>query len=75
MLPQVRWWRTKPTRVVGVRPGWFEPGTSYPGFIVQDRACRGNVRVFRDLQAFTAYDGSFSMDIPLTTLDEVPAPA
>lgn len=74
MIPKVRWWRAKPTPSGFGRAAWFDPAASYPGFVLPQR-CKGNVRVFRDIQAFMTHDGSFSMDLPESVLDEVAAPA
>lgn len=74
MIPKVRWWRAKPTPPDCGRPPWFDPATPYPGFVLPEHF-KGNVRVFRDIQAFMAHDGAFSMDLPQSVLDEVAAPA
>jgi hypothetical protein len=75
MIPKVRWWRVKPSRELCSLAEWFDTRQSYPGFVVHDARCAENVRVFRDVPAFTTHDGSFSMDLPLTSLDEVAEPA
>jgi len=36
--------------------------------------CKGNVRLFRDLDAFRTHNGSFSIDLPQKWLEEVLAP-
>jgi hypothetical protein len=70
MVPNVRWWRAKPTPTDCGRAAWFDPDASYPGFVLPT-PFKGNVRVFRDIQAFMTHDGSFSMDLPQNVLDEV----
>jgi hypothetical protein len=75
MIPKVRWWRVKPSGTLGTPAAWFDARLTYPGFVVHDARCDENVRVFRDLPAFTAHDGSFSIDLPLRSVDEVSEPA
>ena len=82
MIPQVKWWRAKAAPALGSgRADWFDHVNAYPGFVVSQPPCAGNVRLFRDLDAFKSHDGSFSVDLPLSSLDEVqqqeepPAPA
>jgi hypothetical protein len=73
MLPQVKWWRAKTSTSLGPgRAEWFEQTNTYPGFVVTQPASEGSVRLFRDLDAFKLHDGSFSVDLPLDWLDEVP---
>jgi len=82
MIPQVKWWRAKGSPMLGPgRADWFEQQNAYPGFVVSQPPSKGNVRLFRDLDAFKSHDGSFSVDLPLAWLEEVeghgeaPAPA
>jgi hypothetical protein len=74
MIPKVRWWRAKPAGELCSAATWFDARLSYPGFLVRHGRCDGNVRLFRDLHAFRAHDGAYSMDLPLTSLDEVTEP-
>jgi hypothetical protein len=72
MIPQVKWWRAKTSPVLGPgRADWFQHENAYPGFVVSQPPCKGNVRLFRDLDAFRTHDGSFSVDLPRESLDEV----
>jgi hypothetical protein len=72
MIPQVKWWRAKSAPVLGPgRADWFQQQNTYPGFVVSQPPCAGNVRLFRDLDAFKSHDGSFSVDLPRESLDEV----
>ena len=73
MIPQVKWWRAKTSPVLGPgRADWFVHPNAYPGFVVSQPPS-GNVRLFRDLDAFKSHDGSFSVDLPLESLDQVEA--
>jgi hypothetical protein len=74
MLPEVKWWRAKTTTSAERRADWFDQTQTYPGFILRQQFA-GNVRVFRDLDAFKTCDGSFSVDLPVGNLDEVQPPA
>ena len=72
MIPQVRWWRAKTSpEEMGGCAEWFDQTQAYPGFVLPLPRFKGNVRVFRDLDAFASHDGSSSMDLPRRILDEV----
>ena len=73
MLPSVKWWRAKTeTTLDPRRAAWFEQANAYPGFVVMQSKPNSCVRLFRDLEAFKSHDGSYSVDLPLDSLDEVP---
>lgn len=75
MLPEVKWWRAKsaPAQTAS-RAEWFDENKAFPGFVVTIAERTGNVRLFRDLDAFKTHDGSFSIDLPQKWLEEVVAP-
>ena len=75
MIPTVKWWRAKsaPAQTTG-RAEWFDENKVFPGFVVTIESCKGNVRLFRDLDAFRTHNGSFSIDLPKKWLEEVLAP-
>lgn len=76
MIPEVKWWRVKSApSSASNRADWFDETKAFPGFVVVNQPqCNGNVRVFRDLDAFREHNGSFSVDLPLNALEEVHAP-
>jgi len=74
MTPEIKWWRTKSAPPqAGSHAEWFEENKPFPGFVVTIDPCKGNVRLFRDLDAFRTHNGSFSIDLPQKWLEEVPA--
>src|SRR6266576_1568487 len=75
MIPEVKWWRAKsaPAQTAS-RAEWFDESKAFPGFVVTIEQCKGNVRLFRDLDAFRTHDGSFSIDLAQKWLEEVEAP-
>ncbi|HKW08844.1 MAG TPA: hypothetical protein VJO33_00605 [Gemmatimonadaceae bacterium] len=75
MKPAVKWWRAKsaPSQPAS-RAEWFDENKAFPGFVVTIESCKGNVRLFRDLDAFMTHNGSFSIDLPQKWLEEVVAP-
>ena len=75
MIPSVKWWRAKSAPQTAGRADWFDENRAFPGFVVSMEPCKGNVRLFRDLDAFRAHDGSFSIDLPQKSVEEVLAPS
>jgi hypothetical protein len=75
MIPEVKWWRARsaPSETAS-RAEWFDEQKAFPGFVVPVEPCKGNVRLFRDLDAFMKHDGSCSIDLAQKWVEEVVAP-
>jgi hypothetical protein len=67
-----KWWRAQLSPyLVTPTVEWFDRTRAYPGRVLERRARKGTVRLFRDLEAFEHENVTVALDIPIAWLDEV----